>query len=72
MKNVFGLYAYSASGNYLSKENYTIVDLQVQSIIYGNANLFIKAENIFSEEYNIEEGYPMPKASIMTGVKLSF
>lgn len=36
------------------------------------ANLFIKGENLLAQRYEINAGYPMPKATFMGGINLNF
>ena len=38
----------------------------------GNLTLWAKGENLLAQEYEILAGYPMPKATAMGGVKVSF
>ena len=36
------------------------------------ANLFVKGENLLAQRYEINAGYPMPKATFMGGINLNF
>ncbi|WP_294476324.1 TonB-dependent receptor [uncultured Bacteroides sp.] len=36
------------------------------------ANLFVKGENLLAQRYEINRGYPMPKATFMGGINLNF
>ncbi|MDI9605060.1 MAG: TonB-dependent receptor [Bacteroidota bacterium] len=35
-------------------------------------NLFLKGENLLGQEYEINAGYPMPKATVFGGIRLDF
>lgn len=34
--------------------------------------LWLKGENLLAQRYEINQGYPMPRATVMAGVNLSF
>ena len=34
--------------------------------------LFVKGENLLAQRYEINAGYPMPKATFMGGINLNF
>ena len=36
------------------------------------ANIFVKGENLLAQRYEINTGYPMPKATFMGGINLNF
>lgn len=36
------------------------------------AELFVNGENLLAQRYEINAGYPMPKATVMGGINLTF
>lgn len=55
---------------------YTLVnasaDYQVWQSAWAKANLFVTAQNLLGDDYEEEEGYPMPGATVMGGVRMEF
>ena len=35
-------------------------------------NLFVKGENLTATRYTINDGFPMPKATVMGGIDIAF
>ena len=70
LQNVSGLYI--ATGETETKENYTLLNATVSYRLVPAATLFVKGENLLAERYETYAGFPMPKATVMGGVKVSF
>ena len=70
LQNISGLYI--ATGDDEEKENYTLLNATVSYQVAPIATLFVKGDNILAEQYQTYAGFPMPKATFMGGVKLSF
>jgi iron complex outermembrane receptor protein len=70
LQNISGLYI--ATGDAEEKENYTLLNATVSYQVAPIATLFVKGDNILAEQYQTYAGFPMPKATFMGGVKLSF
>lgn len=70
LQDVSGLYI--TTGDNEQKENYTLLNATVSYQIAPVATLFLKGENLLAEQYQTYAGFPMPKATCMGGVKLSF
>ncbi len=70
LQNVSGLYI--ATGENETKENYTLLNATVSYRLVPAATLFVKGENLLAERYETYAGFPMPKATVMGGVKVSF
>ena len=68
LKNIFGLYP--LGGN--KKQNYTVLSLLINAFVIEYLQVFIKGENLTDAKYYIDEGYPSPGISFMTGVKANF
>jgi len=63
---VAGLYAGDGSRDRLS--DYFVADAKFTFKISHNFDLFISAENVLDESYEIEKGYPMPGRSLSVGI----
>lgn len=70
LQNISGLYI--TTGDDAEKENYTLLNAAVSYQVVPIATLFVRGENILAERYQTYAGYPMPKATFMGGVKISF
>ena len=63
---------YTAVGKDEQKENVTLLNATVKYNLNKYIALWVKGENLLAQEYEILAGYPMPKATAMGGVKVSF
>lgn len=72
MQSIFDLYINTTNR---IKEDYTVLNAKV-SYLFGTKekglNLFLKGENLTAARYEINEGFPMPKAVFMGGVHVTF
>ena len=55
----------------IQKESYTLWNADVEYRAAKRIRLYLHAENILAQRYEINAGYPMPRATINAGVKLS-
>lgn len=55
-----------------TKESYVLWNLSAEFRINGNVSLWGRGENLLAQEYEINAGYPMPKATFMAGVNINF
>lgn len=54
------------------KENVALLNATVSYRACRTMQLWVKGENLLAQKYEINYGYPMPKATFMAGVNLSF
>ena len=54
------------------KENYVLWNGDLSFDAADWLNLWVKAENLLAQRYEVIAGYPMPKATFMAGVSLDF
>ena len=54
------------------KENFLLWNLRGSYRICSIADLFVKGENLLAQRYEINAGYPMPKATCMGGININF
>lgn len=71
MQYVKSLYT-SVTANNEKQESFFLFNVRGSYRLCPNAHLFIKGENLLAQRYEINVGYPMPKATFMGGVQLNF
>jgi len=59
-------------GDNPQKENFVIWNADVNYKLADFATLFAKGENLLAQKYEINAGFPMPKATFMGGIHLTF
>lgn len=55
-----------------SKESFVQLNLAAAYHLLPELKLWVRGENLLAQRYEIMEGYPMPKATVMAGVHVSF
>lgn len=55
-----------------SKENYVLLNIRADYRVNSVVKIFAKGENLLAQKYEINKGYPMPKATAMAGVEVAF
>lgn len=63
---------YTAVGKDEQKETFTLLDASVSYAATHNVSLWARGENLLAQKYEINLGYPMPRATFMGGVSVSF
>ncbi len=63
---------YTAVGADEKKENFCLLNASVGYELCRQVNLWVRGENLLAQEYEINLGYPMPKATFMAGVNVRF
>ena len=64
-----GLYT---SVNPAATENFILWNLRASYRLCEYASLYVRGENLLAQRYEIMAGYPMPKATFLGGINLSF
>lgn len=54
------------------KENVTLLNATLGYQLAQSVQLWVKGDNLLSQKYEINKGYPMPRATFMAGVNISF
>ena len=54
------------------QDSFVLWNLRGSYRICNFANIFVKGENLLAQRYEINIGYPMPKATFMGGINLNF
>ncbi len=63
---------YTAVGEKEQKENFCLLNTTVSYALLPNLTLWVRGENLLAQEYEINLGYPMPRATFMGGVNIHF
>lgn len=71
LQYVAGLYT-SVKPKVEAKENFVLWNLRGSYRLCPFADIFVRGENLLAQRYEINIGYPMPKATFMGGVNLNF
>ena len=54
------------------KKDFEIKDLDFGKNPDKGLNIFVKGENLTATRYSINDGFPMPKATFMGGIEVTF
>ena len=63
---------YTEVGTNESKENFFLVNATLGYQLTRHAKLWVRGENLLAQRYEINKGYPMPRATFMAGANLNF
>ena len=63
---------YTAVGNNETKENFCLLNMSVGYKLAEEISLWVRGENLLAQKYEINLGYPMPRATFMAGVSIDF
>ena len=63
---------YTVVGANEETENFCLLNLSGSYRITKNISVWARGENLLAQEYEINAGYPMPKATVMGGLKFEF
>jgi len=70
LQQLVGLY--TATGANAKQEDATLLHMTLGYRVCPAFKIWAKGENLLAQKYEINEGYPMPKATFMGGVTLDF
>ena len=63
---------YTAVGTAEQKEDFCLLNACVNYALTPSLRLWLRGENLLAQRYEINQGYPMPRATFMGGVNFSF
>ena len=69
LQHIAGLY--TAVGDDEQKENFTLLNATVNYQLQRHVALWLRGENLLAQRYEINLGYPMPRATFMAGVNIN-
>ncbi len=55
-----------------AKEHFTLLSIGASYSFLPQVKLWARGENLLAQKYEINEGFPMPKATVMSGVSVNF
>ncbi len=70
LQYIHGLY--TAVGDNETKEHFCLLNAAVNYQATKNIMLWVRGENLLAQSYEINLGYPMPRATFMGGINLNF
>ena len=62
---------YTAVGQDETKENFCLLNIAVSYNFNNTISLWARGENLLAQKYEINLGYPMPKATFMGGLQIN-
>ena len=62
---------YTAVGDSEQKEDFCLLNATVNYALSRNVGLWLRGENLLAQSYEINLGYPMPRATFMGGVNIN-
>ncbi|HZK03380.1 MAG TPA: TonB-dependent receptor [Bacteroidaceae bacterium] len=71
IRYVSDLYTSVVPGD-VSKESFLLLNLRATYRVNAKCSFFVRGENLLSQEYEINKGFNMPKASIAGGIDILF
>lgn len=63
---------YTATGENEKKEDFCLFNATVNYQLSRSITLWVRGENLLAQKYEINLGYPMPRATFMAGVNVNF
>ena len=63
---------YTAVGDNETKENFCLLNASVSYAATKALSLWVRGENLLAQKYEVNLGYPMPRATFMGGVSVQF
>ena len=63
---------YTATGKNPCKEDFCLLNATVNYQLSRPITLWVRGENLLAQKYEINLGYPMPRATFMAGVNVNF
>lgn len=70
VQQVCGLY--TSNGANAEKETFTLLNATVGYRVSPLLRLWVKGDNLLAQKYEVNAGYPMPRATVMGGFQLEF
>ena len=55
-----------------TKENFCLLNASIAYHLFPQVKLWARGENLLAQRYELVEGYPMPKATVMAGIHVNF
>ena len=72
LQNIFNLYNSTGEGVRIVEKDYQVLGARIEYRIRPEIRLFLSGSNLLNQQYEINEGYPMPGISLMGGIHLQW
>ena len=56
----------------MTEKDFFLLNLSATYALTPALSLWVRGENILAQGYEVNYGFPMPRATLMSGVKMSF
>lgn len=56
----------------IATENFVLWNIRTSYQAYRWLDIWARGENLLAQKYEINAGYPMPRATVMAGINISF
>ena len=63
---------YTAVGSEQDKQSVLLINASLDYRLFYNLSLWARGENLLAQHYEINAGFPMPRATFMAGVNIKF
>ena len=63
---------YTRTGNVETTDSFWLLNATVGYKVTSGLNVYVRGENLLAQHYEINYGYPMPRATFMAGLNFSF
>ena len=63
---------YTSVGDVERKESFCLLNASVSRPVVKNVTLWIRGENLLAQRYEVNLGYPMPRATFLAGINVKF
>lgn len=63
---------YTSVGDVERKESFCLLNATVSRPVVKNVTLWIRGENLLAQRYEVNLGYPMPRATFLAGINVKF
>lgn len=70
LQQIAGLY--TELGSKAHSENFTLLSMSANYNLCRYVSLWVRGDNLLAQRYEINAGYPMPRATVMGGMKINF
>lgn len=63
---------YTQVGKAPKRENFCLLNAAVSYQVLKQLSIWARGENLLAQHYELNAGYPMPKATVMAGIQINF
>jgi outer membrane receptor protein involved in Fe transport len=71
LQYIGNLYTRVAPADQMVKNSFTLVSSKINYHLNSSFTFFVSGENLLNQDYQMQYGYPLPGATLFTGVNIS-